>query len=134
MTYEELLEKAYKEIKPVESKTGRFEIPEVESRIQGNKTIFANFAQLCSYLRRKPEHVEKFLEKELAAKGKIEKDRLTLVKKISSSKLQEKIKIYTEKYVLCKECGKPDTEIVKQNNFFFIHCLACGAKHSISKI
>jgi len=134
MTYKDLLEQAYKKIKPVESKKGRFEIPEVEGIIEGKTTIISNFGKISSYLRRKPEHIEKFLEKELAAKGKIEGDRLTLIKKIPKSKLNDKIKVYVEKFVLCKECGKPDTEIIKQDDFFFIHCLACGSKHSISKI
>lgn len=136
MDYEKLLEQAYKKIKPVASKAGseRFEVPKIESIIEGNKTIISNFLQIISYLRRKPEHLEKFLEKELATKGKIENERLILIKKISARKLDEKIKIYVEKYVLCKECGKPDTEIIKQDNFYFIHCLACGAKHSIAKI
>ena len=31
----------------------------------------------------------------------------------------------------CKDCGKPDTELIKEDRFTFIHCLACGAKHSI---
>ncbi len=132
--YKELLEQAYKKIKPVESKTNRFEIPNVKSIIEGTKTIISNFLQITSYLRRKPEHLEKFLEKELATKGKIEKDRLILIKKIPSKRLDDKIKDYVERYVICKECGKPDTEIIKQDNFFFIHCLACGAKHSIAKI
>ena len=134
MTYEKLLEQAYKKIKPVESKKERFETPEVDSRIQGNKTIFINFNQIATYLRRKPQHLEKFLEKELAAPGKIEGDRLILTRKIPARKLQERIQFYVEKFVICKECGKPDTEIIKQDNFYFIHCLACGAKHSISKI
>jgi len=133
MEYEELLEQAYKKIKPIESK-GRFEIPEVNSHIQGNKTIISNFTQIASYLRRKPQHLEKFLEKELAAQGKIENDRLIIIRKIPGRKLQEKIKFYVEKYVLCKECKKPDTELIKEDNFMFIHCLACGAKHSIAKI
>ena len=97
-------------------------------------TIISNFSQIVSYLRRKPEHVEKFLEKELAAQGKPEKGRLTLIRKIPSKKIQEKLNFYVERYVLCKECGKPDTELLKEGNFFFIHCLACGAKHSIPKI
>ncbi len=134
MTYEELLEQAYKKIKKVESKVGRFEIPEVKSHVQGNKTIISNFQQIASYLRRKPQHIEKFLEKELAAQGKIEGNRLVLIRKIPQNKIQDRIKIYVEKYVLCKECGKPDTELIKEGNFFFIHCLACGAKHSIAKI
>jgi len=102
--------------------------------IQGNKTILSNFFQIAAYLRRKPEHLEKFLEKELAAQGKHEGDKLILIRKIPQKKIQERIKLYIEKYVICKECGKPDTEIKKENQFTFIHCLACGAKHSISKI
>ena len=133
MNYEELLERAYKKVKKTE--TGeRFEIPEVLSHVEGNKTIISNFQQIASYLRRSPEHLEKFLEKELAAQGKQDSERLILIRKIPNKKIQERIKIYTEKYVLCKECKKPDTELIKENQFTFIHCLACGAKHSIAKI
>ena len=133
MNYEELLQEAYKKVKKVKS-TGRFEIQEIECHTQGNKTIISNFQQIAAHLRRSPEHLEKFLEKELAAQGKQEKDRLILIRKIPQKKIQERIKIYVEKYVLCKECGKPDTEIQKEGNFTFVRCLACGAKHSISKI
>ena len=134
MNYEELLNKAYEKVKPVETSKSRFEIPEISSVTQGNKTIIKNFTQLANHLRRSPEHLEKFLEKELAAQGKQEKDRLILIRKIPSKKIQERVKLYVEKYVLCDECKKPDTEILKEGNFYFIHCLACGAKHSISKI
>ena len=133
MEYEKLLNEAYKKVKPIESK-GRFEVPDVKSHIQGNRTIIANISQISSHLRRTPQHIEKFLEKETASKGKLEGDRLILIKKIPTRKIQEKIQIYVEKYVICKECGKPDTEIIKEGNFSFIHCLACGAKHSIAKI
>lgn len=131
--YEKLLEQAYKKIKPIESKE-RFVIPEVESHIEGIRTIVSNFLQIASYLRRSPEHLEKFLQKELATPSKIENERLIMIKKIPSKKIDERIKIYVEKYVLCKECGKPDTELIKEGNFYFIRCLACGAKHSIAKI
>lgn len=133
MTYEQLLEEAYKKVKPVEGKE-RFEIPKVEGIIEGNKTIISNFLQIASSLRRKPEHVEKFLERELAAQGKRDGDRLVLIRRILIRKIQEKLSLYVEKYVLCKECKKPDTQIIKQDGFMFIHCLACGAKHSIAKI
>jgi len=132
-TYEKLLEEAYKKIKPIESKE-RFIVPEIESHIEGIRTMISNFLQICSYLRRNPEHLEKFLQKELAASSKIDGTRLIFVKKIPSKKIDEKIAFYIEKYVICKECKKPDTELIKQDNFTFIHCLACGAKHSIAKI
>ena len=133
-TYDKLLEEAYAKIKPVESKIDRFEIPKAEGHIEGTKTIITNFKQICSYIRREPEHVVKFLLKELATPGSIKGDRLVLTRKISSSMINDKIKAYVDSYVLCKECKKPDTEIRKEGEFHFIHCLACGAKKPISKI
>jgi len=132
--YEEMLNEAYKSIKPVESKIDRFEIPKAEGHIEGVKTIITNFKQICVYMRREPEHVLKFLLRELATPGVMKGDRLILTRKISSNQINEKIKLYAENYVICKECKKPDTEITKEDRFSFIHCLACGAKKSISKI
>jgi translation initiation factor 2 subunit 2 len=132
--YEGLLNEAYKNIKPIQSNIDRFEIPKVEGHIEGTKTIITNFKQICSYLRREPNHVLKFLLKELASPGVLRGDRLILTRKISSSLINEKIKLYADTYVICKECKKPDTELMKEDRFNFIHCLACGAKKSISKI
>lgn len=132
--YEKLLEEAYKEIKPVESKIDRFEVPKVEGHIEGQKTIITNFKQICSYIRRDCNHLLKFLLKELATPGSVKGDRLVLTRKISSSMINEKVQLYVSTYVLCKECGKPDTELMREDRFNFIHCLACGAKKSISKI
>lgn len=135
MEYEKLLEEAYKSIKKPESSTDRFEIPKAKGHIEGRKTIITNFPQISSHLRRKPEHLQKFLLKELATAGQIEKDRLILNNKIPSSKINQKIEQYAKEFVICQECGKPDTELRKEDRISFIHCLACGAKHPIrSKI
>jgi len=131
MEYNELLEEAYKNLKPVKSKIERFEIPKVEGHIEGNKTIITNFKQVCDYLRRDCAHLLKFLQRELASPGIIKGDRLILTKKVSSLRINEKIKSYVEEFVLCRECEKPDTELIKQDKFLFVHCLACGAKHSV---
>ena len=134
VNYEEMLNEAYKKIKPIESKIDRFEIPKIEGHIEGTRTIITNFKQICSYLRRDQDHLLKFLLKELASPGSIKDDRLVLIRKISSKLINEKIELYVQTYVICKECKKPDTEIIKEDRFTFIHCLACGAKHSIAKI
>lgn len=131
MSYQDLLEQAYKKVKPISGNGERFEIPEVEGMLEGNKTIITNFSSICSFLRRKPEHLEKFLLRELATPGNIDGDRLVLQRKILKSKIQEKLKEYVEEFVLCKECKKPDTQLEKQGEFMFIRCLACGAKHSV---
>jgi translation initiation factor 2 subunit 2 len=131
MDYKELLDRAYKEVKQMNISSERFEIPKVEGHFQGKKTIITNFNQIASHLRRNPEHLQKFLLKELAASGHKEGDRLVLNNKIPSAKINPKIEQYTKEFVLCRECGKPDTEIKKEDRINFLHCLACGAKHSI---
>ena len=131
MNYEELLDKAYSEVKQVDSNGERFEIPKVQGHFEGKKTILTNFFQIASHLRRPPEHFQKFLVKELATTGKTDGERLVLNLKIPSGRINQKIEEYAKEFVLCAECGKPDTEIVKQDRISFLHCLACGAKHPI---
>ena len=134
-SYEKLLDKAYNEVKQVESSTSRFEIPRVQGHFEGRKTIITNFNAISSHIRRKPEHFQKFLLRELATSGQIEGERLVLNNKIPSAKINDKMQAYVKEFVICKECGKPDTELKKEDRLTFIHCLACGAKHSVrSKI
>ena len=133
-SYEQLLNEAYSKVKKQETAIDRFEIPKAEGHIEGKKTIITNFSQIISYLRRNPEHFLKFMLKELASPGQLEGDRLVLNMKVPSSKINQKIEQYAKEFILCKECGKPDTELVKQDRFTFVHCLACGAKHSVGKI
>lgn len=133
--YEKLLEEAHKKVKQINVSNGRFEIPKIEGHFEGRKTILTNFFQIASYIRRKPEHFQKFMLKELAASGQKEGNRLVLNIKVPSIKINQKIEQYVKEFVLCKECKKPDTELIKEDRLTFIHCLACGAKHSVrSKI
>jgi len=137
MGYEELLEETYKKVKRTEVSGDRFEIPKVEGYFEGKKTVISNFSQIASHIRRSPEHFQKFLLKELAAAGQKEGDKLILNIKVPSTKINQKVGEYVNEFVLCKECKKPDTELVRepQNRMTFINCLACGAKHSVrSKI
>ena len=129
--YEKLLEQAYEKVKRVETSKGRFEVAKIEGHIEGKKTILTNFLQIASYLRRPVEHLQKFLLRELATPGQMEGERLVLNNKIPSTKINQKIGQYTSEFVICRECGKPDTEVVKEDRLSFLHCLACGAKHSI---
>jgi len=129
--YEKLLEEAYGKIKQTNTSLDRFEIPKIEGHFEGRKTILTNFYQISSHLRRKPEHFQKFMLKELAASGQKEGDRLVLNIKVPSSKINKKIEEYVNEFVLCRECKKPDTELIRKDRINFVHCLACGAKHSV---
>jgi len=130
-TYEKLLEEAYKKVKVVKTEGERFEIPKAEGQISGKNTIITNIAQIAAYLRRPLEHLARYLQKELAVPGKIDGDRLILITKLNSQKVNDKIQQYAKDFVICPECQKPDTEIVAEKGIKFKHCLACGAKSPI---
>ena len=133
--YEKLLGETYKKVKQINTSNDRFEVPKIEGHFEGKKTLLTNFFQIASHIRRRPEHFQKFMLRELAASGQKEGDRLVLNIKAPSAKINQKIEQYVKEFVLCKECGKPDTELIKEDRLTFIHCLACGAKHSVrSKI
>jgi len=133
--YEKLLNQAYKEIKQVETSSDRFEIPKIKGHFEGKKTILTNFFSIAQHIRRKPEHFQKFLLRELATSGQPEGERVLLNNRVPSAKINDKIAAYIKEFVICKECGKPDTELIKEDRIAFVHCLACGAKHSVrSKI
>ena len=130
-SYEKLLEKAYKEVKLVDTNSDRFDIPKVQGEVSGKNTIITNIQTIASYLRRPIEQLIKFLQKELAVAGKLENDRLILNSKVNSVKVNEKIALYSKEFVLCPVCKKPDTEIIIEKDVKFKHCLACGAKSPI---
>jgi len=130
-SYEQLLDKAYENVKLIEGTGERFEIPAVEGFFQGKKTVLTNFFQITSHIRRDPEQLQRFLSKELATPITKEGDKLILNIKIPSKKINPKIEQYVEEFVLCKECKKPDTELIKEGKLTLIHCLACGAKHPV---
>jgi translation initiation factor 2 subunit 2 len=133
--YEQLLNEAYGKVKKSESNGERFEIPKVEGHFEGKKTILTNFFQIASFLRRNPEHFQKFILREIAASGQKEGDRLVLNMTVPSTKINQKVEQYVKEFVLCEQCGKPDTELTKEDRLSFVKCMACGAKHSVrSKI
>lgn len=134
MDYDNLLERGYDELPEstiVESE--RFEVPKVKGHIQGNKTVISNFSQIAGVFRRPVEHILKFILKELATPGEMRGNLLILGSKIPASRINEKLQEYAEEYVICSECNKPDTKIVREDEYLFKRCLACGAKQKIQQ-
>jgi len=107
-------------------------MPKIRGHIQGNRTILSNFSQIAQHLGRTQEHMLKFILKELATPGEIKKTGTIIGSKVSASRINEKIQEYAEKYVLCKECGKPDTKLEKEGAVTFVRCMACGSRKPVS--
>jgi len=129
--YEKLVERAYKQLPETVVKEERFVIPKVRGHIQGNRTVISNFLQIADALSRNPQHLLKYVLKELAAPGELKKSGVIFGSKMPASRINEKIEKYVEEFVMCKECKKPDTKLVKEGNFLFMKCMACGARHAV---
>jgi len=139
MEYETLLDEAYKNVKSngnlnYPNTCGRFEILKVVGHHEGSRTLIDNFCRVASCIRRNPEHLMKFLNKELASSSEICGERLIFSRKVSSMEVNDKIQKYVNQFVLCSKCKKPDTELVEEEGKLFLRCLACGNKCEIHRI
>jgi len=130
--YKKMLGDVRKNLPEVVFLKERFEIPKVIGHIQGNRTIITNFIQIASTLRRDINHLLKYVLKELATPGEVKKSgSLILGTKVPASRINEKIRQYANEFVLCFECGKPDTQIVREGELTYMKCTACGAKNIV---
>ncbi|MBI2575417.1 translation initiation factor IF-2 subunit beta [Candidatus Woesearchaeota archaeon] len=131
MQYEKLLERAKSKLPESALETARFEMPKAKGHIQGNRTIISNFYQIADTMRREPEHLLKYVLKELATPGELKKAAVIIGTKVSASRINEKLQQYAKEFVLCSECKKPDTKLVREDKFLFLKCSACGARHPV---
>ncbi len=128
LSYDDMLERALKKLPSTASKFERFEVPNAQVEVSRNRTVIYNFKDICLRLNREPLQVMKFITHELATAGNFEDPRLVLQGKFVKSGLEALIQRYTQNYVICPTCGRPDTKILREDKFLFLQCEACGAK------
>jgi translation initiation factor 2 subunit 2 len=131
--YEQLLKKAYSEITETSGDEGRFSVPEARVYIEGKTTVLENFTEIASTLRREQDHLMKYLLGELGTAGKIDGNRAIFNGKFEQTVIESAVKNYTEDYVICSECGKPDTRLVKDGRVLMLRCDACGGHRPVRK-
>jgi translation initiation factor 2 subunit 2 len=132
-TYENLLKKAYSSITEISESSERFNVPEVKAYIEGKTTILDNFADIADKVRRDPDHMMKYLLGELGTSGKIDSSRAIFNGKFEIALIRTIVKNYVDDYVICSECGKPDTRLVKDERVLILRCDACGGHRPVRK-
>jgi translation initiation factor 2 subunit 2 len=131
--YEEMLKSAYSEM-PEPTDTGeRFIMPKTKIYIEGKTTVLENFADIASMLNRDKDHFMKFILGELGTAGKIDGNRAIFNGKFEESQFEAIVTTYVNDYVICSECGRPDTKLVKDDRVQMLLCEACGSKRPIRK-
>jgi translation initiation factor 2 subunit 2 len=131
--YEQLLDTLYKKLPEKAKGTGeRFEMPKFEFFTEGNKTIIKNYKAVTDKIRRDPAFLSKYLSKELAVPVEAQGERLVLQRKLVGDMVNKKLEEFIVKYVICKECNRPDTHIEDLGHRVRnIVCEACGARKAI---
>ena len=134
-SYEEMLNKAEKELPEQAVGSERFNLEKIKGHIEGNKTVLVNLKKIAKDLSRDPNHLLKYLLRELATPGKYVRDRVILGTKVAASKINKKIKKYVSEFVQCSECGKPDTKLNEEKGgVIYLKCQACGVKKPVKNI
>jgi len=125
--YDKMLDRAYLSIPKKALEHERFEIPRADSLIQGKKTVMKGFNALLKDLRRDKKHFLKYLMKETGAPITENGNNLIISGKINAIAMNKIISNYFSQFVLCSECGKPDTKIISEHGTKLMKCEACGA-------
>jgi len=129
--YESLLKRAEELLPKNVFETSRFEIPKVDSFIMGNRTIVKNFREIASVLNRDVEPFLKYILRELATAGNMSGQEAIFQGKFGFSLINEKVEKYARETVICNECNRPDTRIIREDRITFLQCEACGARYPI---
>jgi len=132
--YEELLKRARSQIPEVASKRERLELPRFRHSVIGMRTIIYNFKDIADALIRDPQHLLKFLTREMATAATMQESRVIFKGKFSQETLERLMKRYVESFVVCPVCKRPDTKIVREKRLSFLICEACGAKSSVQQL
>ncbi len=133
-SYEQLLDHALEQIPKAVFESARFQIPDAEVEITGNRTTIRNFKGIATAINREPSHLMKYLLRELGAAGGVQGVQAVFQGKFSKAIVDERIRRYVEEFVLCRECGKPDTKLERRERIYMLRCEACGARTSVRGI
>lgn len=109
----------------------RFKMPKAEIFYEGNTTVIKNFDKIAIAINRDPKLILKHLLGGVGTAGEQEGNRVVFQGKILSKQIQDKLKEYVDSFVICSECSRPDTHLVKKGRATLIRCDACGAFRSV---
>jgi len=132
--YEEWLDRALQGLPKMESDRERLKVPEPEVVTAGTRTVLKNLRVIASALNRDPQHLMKYLLRELGAAGSSDGTQALFQGKFTPSIIKGRIERYIEEFVKCRSCHRPDTRLIKQGRIYFMKCEACGARTSVRNI
>ena len=134
MDYKELYDRARGQLPDKVFEQSRLEIPKIDSLVEGNKTFLVNVKDVLAVMNREVNHFLKFMAGELATSVTMEGVRAVFAGKHARTTLQSLLERYVKEYVICGECGKPDTVLITETRILRKRCDACGASIAVKPL
>jgi translation initiation factor 2 subunit 2 len=133
MDYEANLDRAIADMPDIDTDDERLSIPDAAAQKDGAFTRFTNLSKIADTLSREPDHLHRFIQRELGTSGTFEEGRGRYNGDFTNGEFDAAVSKYIDEYVICTECGLPDTRIVTENRTPMLRCDACGAFRPVQK-
>jgi translation initiation factor 2 subunit 2 len=127
------LERAMSRLPASRGTEDRFVIPPPKIFYEGKTTVLENFTSIADALNRDPDHLMKFILQEMGTAGKIEGQHAVFQGRFTEQNLERHIDSYVQEYVICSECHRPDTQLIRSDRVLMLKCEACGAHRPVRK-
>ncbi|TFK36648.1 domain found in IF2B/IF5-domain-containing protein [Crucibulum laeve] len=125
----------------VDDKFYRYRMPLLTTKIEGKgngiKTVIPNMSDVAQALSRPPTYTTKFFGCELGAQTSFDEknDRYIVNGAHNADRLRELLDVFIDKFVLCKSCKNPETELVilkkGRTEDIIRDCKACGERTGV---
>lgn len=115
----------------------RYKMERLQSKIEGKgngiKTVIVNLTSVANSLARPGDYVIKYFGFELGAQTNTSPadDRWIINGAHEASKLQDYLDGFINKFVLCKKCKNPETDVVIKDGNILLDCKACGQRSNV---
>ncbi|KAJ3532199.1 hypothetical protein NM208_g8549 [Fusarium decemcellulare] len=115
----------------------RYKMERLQTKIEGKgngiKTVVVNLSSVAASLARPGSYVIKYFGFELGAQTNIDPkdDRWIINGAHDAAKLQDHLDGFINKFVLCKKCKNPETDVVIKDDRILLDCKACGQRTDV---
>lgn len=109
-------------------------LTKIEGKGNGIKTVVPNMSDVARALSRPPTYPTKFFGCELGAQTSFDEknDRYIVNGAHDATKLRELLDVFIEKFVLCKSCKNPETDLtITKQDEIIRDCKACGERTGV---
>ncbi|KAG7144330.1 Eukaryotic translation initiation factor 5 like protein [Verticillium longisporum] len=115
----------------------RYKMERLQTKIEGKgngiKTVIVNLTSVAQSLARPGAYLIKYFGFELGAQTNIDPadDRCIINGAHDGPKLQDHLDGFISKFVLCKKCKNPETDVIIKDDHIILDCKACGQRTDV---